>query len=88
MLEKITNCFKKKKLEENWLVYLNGKATAKKHSPNLVRNQKYNLLTFVPVVLYNQFKFFFNLFYLLIALSQFVPPLKVGIKTHILVHPH
>jgi phospholipid-translocating ATPase len=30
------------------------------------------------VVLYNQFKFFYNLFFLLIALSQFIPPLKVG----------
>jgi phospholipid-translocating ATPase len=41
-------------------------------------NQKYNLLSFVPVVLYNQFKFFYNSFFLLIALSQFYPPLKVG----------
>ncbi len=30
------------------------------------------------LVLFNQFKFFFNLFFLLIALSQFVPVLKVG----------
>ena len=29
-------------------------------------------------MLYNQFKFFYNLFFLLIALSQFYPPLKVG----------
>lgn len=45
---------------------------------NRQRNQKYNLLTFLPVVLYNQFKFFYNSFFLLIALSQFYPPLKVG----------
>jgi len=32
----------------------------------------------VPVVLFNQFKFFYNLFFLGIALSQFYPPLKVG----------
>lgn len=30
------------------------------------------------MVLYNEFKFFFNLFFLLIALSQMVPFLKVG----------
>jgi phospholipid-translocating ATPase len=35
-------------------------------------------VTFIPVVLFNQFKFFFNLFFLLICLSQFIPPLKVG----------
>jgi phospholipid-translocating ATPase len=33
----------------------------------------------VPVVLYEQFKYFFNLFYLLTALSQFIPILKVGL---------
>jgi phospholipid-translocating ATPase len=46
--------------------------------PNIVRNQKYTLPTLVPVVLYNQFKFFSNLFFLLIAFSQIFPPLKVG----------
>jgi phospholipid-translocating ATPase len=35
-------------------------------------------VTFVPIVLFNQFKFFYNLFFLLIALSQFIPALKVG----------
>lgn len=29
-------------------------------------------------MLYNEFKFFFNMFFLVIALSQFVPFLKVG----------
>lgn len=32
----------------------------------------------MPVVLYNQFKFFFNLFFLAIAITQFIPVLKVG----------
>lgn len=32
----------------------------------------------MPVVLYNQFKFFFNMFFLLIALSQFIKALRVG----------
>lgn len=30
------------------------------------------------MVLINQFKFFFNLFFLVIALTQFVPVLRVG----------
>lgn len=37
------------------------------------------MLTFIPVVLFEQFKYFFNMFYLLTALSQFVPVLKVGL---------
>lgn len=41
-------------------------------------NQKYHILTFIPVVLYNQFKFFFNLFFLVIAITQFFPILRVG----------
>ena len=36
------------------------------------------MLTFIPVVLFHQFKFFFNLFFLLICLSQLIPALKVG----------
>jgi len=43
-----------------------------------LNNQKYNIATFIPVVLYNEFKFFHNMFFLIIALSQFVPFLKVG----------
>ena len=49
------------------------------HFPaNVVRNQKYNVFTFLPLVFYEQFKFFFNLYFLLVALSQFFPPLKTG----------
>lgn len=36
------------------------------------------MLTFVPKVLYNEFKFFQNMFFLIIALSQFIDFLKVG----------
>ena len=47
-------------------------------APNTVKNQKYNAFTFLPIVFYEQFKFFFNLYFLLVALSQFVPALKIG----------
>lgn len=49
-----------------------------RYPPNIVRNQKYNLASFFPIVLYEQFKFFFNLYFLLVALSQFVPQLRIG----------
>ncbi|WFD31526.1 P-type phospholipid transporter [Malassezia sp. CBS 17886] len=55
-----------------------GGAASSPFPPNNVRNQKYNTLTFLPCVLYEQFKFFFNLYFLLVALSQFVPALKIG----------
>ncbi|KAI0341172.1 protein transporter [Trametopsis cervina] len=51
----------------------------KRFPPNIVRNQKYNAFTFLPIVFYEQFKFFFNLYFLLVALSQFIPALKIGL---------
>lgn len=51
-----------------------------KFPANVVRNQKYNVITFFPLVFYEQFKFFFNLYFLLVALSQFIPALKIGEK--------
>lgn len=60
------------------MIYLNGTCQPKIRIKNIVRNQKYSIITFIPSVLYNQFKFFFNFFYLMISLSQFVPALKVG----------
>ncbi|KZT54722.1 phospholipid-translocating P-type ATPase [Calocera cornea HHB12733] len=45
---------------------------------NVVRNQKYSMFSFLPLVLYEQFKFFFNMYFLLVALSQFIPALKIG----------
>lgn len=50
----------------------------KKYPANVVSNNKYNLFTFIPLVLFEQFKFFFNLYFLLVALSQFVPQLRIG----------
>lgn len=45
---------------------------------NNVNNQKYTPLTFLPLVLFNQFKYFFNLFFLIVALSQAIEALRVG----------
>ncbi|XP_029773828.1 probable phospholipid-transporting ATPase IIA [Suricata suricatta] len=45
---------------------------------NVINNQKYNFFTFVPGVLFNQFKYFFNLYFLLLACSQFVPEMRLG----------
>ncbi|KAJ4934133.1 hypothetical protein JOQ06_006938 [Pogonophryne albipinna] len=45
---------------------------------NVINNQKYNLFTFLPVLLFNQFKYFFNLYFLLLACSQFIDELRLG----------
>ena len=61
---------------------------------NRVLNSKYTLITFIPKVLYEQFRYFFNLYFLLVACSQFFPPLQIGESTHTATlsdpysHPH
>lgn len=58
--------------------YISPRNTSKTFPSNAVSNAKYNPVTFIPVVLYEQFKFFFNLYFLLVALSQIVPQLRIG----------
>lgn len=60
------------------MLHLSGETYPKRFRSNKINNQKYNVFNFVFKVLYNEFKFFFNLFFLLIALSQFIEPLRVG----------
>lgn len=60
-------------------IYLNGTVSPENYFKNAVRNQKYTIITFVPLVLFNQFKYFYNFFFLLIALSQLYEPLRVGV---------
>lgn len=55
-----------------------GKPTAGQFPANAIRNQKYNFITFLPLVLYQQFKFFLNLYFLIMATSQFVPDIRIG----------
>lgn len=60
------------------LVDLKGNTEPKNNISNAVNNQKYNVLNFLPLVLFNQFKLFFNFFQLAINISQIIPILKVG----------
>lgn len=41
-------------------------------------HQKYNVITFLPLVLFEQFRFFLNLYFLIMALSQFIPDIRIG----------
>ncbi|BFF93790.1 probable phospholipid-transporting ATPase IIB [Drosophila madeirensis] len=55
-----------------------GRVNTEKFPPNEIRNQKYNFITFLPLVLFEQFRFFLNLYFLLMALSQFIPDIRIG----------
>ncbi|KAK3672902.1 putative aminophospholipid-translocase [Recurvomyces mirabilis] len=49
-----------------------------RYPPNTISNTKYTPLNFLPLTLYHEFKFFFNLYFLLVALSQIIPALRIG----------
>lgn len=64
---------------EERFIEANGANTRELTYPNnALSNAKYNPITFIPIILYEQFKFFFNLYFLLVALSQIIPPLQIG----------
>lgn len=46
--------------------------------PNIVSNAKYTAWSFLPITLYNEFSFFLNMYFLLVALSQAIPALRIG----------
>jgi len=81
------NFFKKLLNKANMVsrtVYLNGNTIPEVFPSNTLNNQKYNIITFIPVVLFNQFKQFYNLFFLMICISQMIPDLRIGfIATYI-----
>lgn len=61
------------------MIYLDGNIFPPTlNEPNVIDNSKYTAVSFLPLVLYHQFRYFFNMFFLIIALSQFVDMLKVG----------
>ncbi|KHO00353.1 phospholipid-translocating P-type ATPase [Metarhizium album ARSEF 1941] len=55
-----------------------GSIQSTRFPANIVSNAKYTALTFLPVTLYNEFSFFFNMYFLLVALSQAIPALRIG----------
>lgn len=49
-----------------------------RYPANAVSHAKYTPASFLPLTLYNEFKFFLNLYFLLVALSQILPVLRIG----------
>uniref|UniRef100_A0A674IQ09 Phospholipid-transporting ATPase n=1 Tax=Terrapene triunguis TaxID=2587831 RepID=A0A674IQ09_9SAUR len=71
-------CSKKKELKARTVWLGCPEKCEEKYPRNAIKNQKYNFFTFIPGVLYEQFKFFLNLYFLVVSCSQFVPALKIG----------
>uniref|UniRef100_A0A8D8VQQ7 Phospholipid-transporting ATPase n=1 Tax=Cacopsylla melanoneura TaxID=428564 RepID=A0A8D8VQQ7_9HEMI len=69
-------CRREREIEARTILI--GEPCGGKYPANVIRNQKYNVITFLPLVLFQQFKFFLNLYFLLMAISQFVPELRLG----------
>uniref|UniRef100_A0A8C5KI49 Phospholipid-transporting ATPase n=1 Tax=Jaculus jaculus TaxID=51337 RepID=A0A8C5KI49_JACJA len=74
----ISVCQRKKELKARTVWLGCPEKCEEKHPRNAIKNQKYNVFTFIPGVLYEQFKFFLNLYFLVVSCSQFVPALKIG----------
>lgn len=55
-----------------------GQPQRSKYPPNIVSNAKYTPWSFLPRTLYNEFSFFFNVYFLVVALSQTIPVVRVG----------
>ena len=55
-----------------------GGKKAAPYPPNIISNHRYTAFTFLPLTLYHEFSFFFNLYFLLVALSQIIPALRIG----------
>ncbi|OQR73437.1 putative phospholipid-transporting ATPase IIB-like, partial [Tropilaelaps mercedesae] len=71
------SCFRRPELRPRQ-VFLGRESSDQKFPANKIRNQKYNLFTFIPLVLFHQFKFFLNLYFLAICLTQLIPDLRIG----------
>ncbi|XP_041974291.1 probable phospholipid-transporting ATPase IIB [Aricia agestis] len=71
-----TWAFQQKELSSR-VIFL-GQLPTEEYPPNYVCNQKYTFITFLPVVLYEQFRFFLNLYFLVMALTQFIPSIRIG----------
>jgi phospholipid-translocating ATPase len=59
-------------------IWFDGSTEPRWYPKNVVDNTKYSVVSFLPVVLFNQFKDFFNFFFLGVVVSQFIPQLQVG----------
>ncbi|KAI5150324.1 phospholipid-translocating ATPase [Nematocida ausubeli] len=56
----------------------NLKSPVEKYPKNIICNQKYSLLTFIPLVFAQQLKHFLNIFFMTVMVLQGFPPVRVS----------
>ena len=71
-------CLKKVDTTTLRKVYLDDQGLNITNWSNKEENNKFNVFTFFPITLFNQFRQFGNLFYLIMTITQFIPTLAVG----------
>ena len=49
------------------------------YTSNEINNQNYTWYNFLPKFFYNQFKYFYNVYYLALCVSQMIPQLQIGL---------
>ena len=77
-LASIFPCLKKVDTTSMRKLYLDDPSKNVTNWSNKEENNKYNIITFIPITLFNQFRQFGNFFYLMMTISQFIPELAVG----------
>ena len=60
------------------IIYSSGDNQPSNYITNKVNNQKYTLFTFLPLFLFHQYKYFINLYILLLVIAQLYPPVRIG----------
>ena len=78
LLRSIFPCFKKIDVKTRREVYFRNFPRNITFYTNEIKNNKYNIFTFIPLVLFNQFSQFGNAFYLVMTITQFIDVLVVG----------
>uniref|UniRef100_A0A8C4NK30 Phospholipid-transporting ATPase n=1 Tax=Eptatretus burgeri TaxID=7764 RepID=A0A8C4NK30_EPTBU len=71
-------CCRRRELRPRTVWLGHPEKSEEKYPRNAIKNQKYNIVTFIPGVLFQQFKFFLNLYFLIVSCSQFIQELKIG----------
>jgi phospholipid-translocating ATPase len=69
-------CWRKRK--SGYVIHENVVTVPSTDKTNYINNKKYNFVTFVPKILYNQFRFFFNLYFLFLCVTQLFEIFVVG----------
>jgi phospholipid-translocating ATPase len=59
-------------------IFNDGEVFPMSGTSNVMNNRKYNIFLFLPMFLWEQYKYFGNLYFLLLAVTQFFEKLKVG----------